>query len=218
MGGFYNLQHTVRNLVERNSASARAAAGRQELTGILPTPHSSLVSGALPPDASPTPPRTGHQRCTAAQTASTARPAPSRPAPRRPSSPLRPPSCTPQLAPCCVAQERALAMACLLMAARKFVTAARHAHGALLRRACMLRPERTFLTARQPANLPSCTAHPVQHFHKHYKYCCTLPDSCDPPCPSEDALLLPCPLQCVCTVLRQQSGWCETRRQASLAS
>ena len=138
--------------------------------------------------------------------------------PRRPSSPLRPPSCTPQLAPCCVAQERALAMACLLMAARKFVTAARHAHGALLRRACMLRPERTFLTARQPANLPSCTAHPVLHFHKHYKYCCTLPDSCDPPCPSEDALLLPCPLQCVCIVLRQQSGWSETRRQASLAS
>ena len=80
-------------------------------------------------------------------------------------------TCTPQPAPCCVAgtkRELATQPLCSWRRANPGSTAARHAHGALLR-GCML-PELASPTARPP----SCTAHPVAHNSAHKVRKCLL--------------------------------------------
>jgi len=79
-----------------------------------------------------------------------------------PRLPTPPQTCTPQPAPCCVAEPKSLPTASVVVVASESGqhgrTAARHAHGALLRSGCVL-PKRTFLAARPPSG----TAHPVAH-------------------------------------------------------
>ena len=120
--------------------------------------HSSL--GVRCPQPWPRPPRTAPRQCGAAETVFAARAAPSHPAPASPAPSRSFTSCTPQPAPCSVAEPKSGAPASVLVAASEFgqhgSTSMVTAHSSTVA-ACS--PERTLSTACPPSYTADSVAH-----------------------------------------------------------